>query len=533
MEFFYTEKYDEEIVLRNEHSSITKKELKQYIFKNIAVMTRKKDNVIIAANDILTFAINFFSAVFTLKNIYLVDDINKIKESDANFDLLDSFINEKDNFLGSFPKVSEEKICVNFFTSGSSGRSKCIKKNLASLIKEGFLVNETLKINGNDLILTSSASCSHLFGLTFGFMFPLCNHIPMYTESVNYPDLYNVDNSIFVSTPAFLDMVRKNNIKLNQAKYIISSGSRLKKETFEYLEKFTNVIEIYGSTETGAIAFRRNSKDEYMSLLKDVGVLPLEDSSIVRTPYDNFKPIEIKDKIEVFGNEILLKNRTDRLLKIQDKRVSAEGLESYLNDNPMLYDSYCFKLQDKVACMGALSEAGIEFLLKNSVAELSKNLKKHLKSKSEIVPQRWRFIDYIPLTERGKTDKEFIERMFNINISFPIILDRKVSENNVTLKMYFHKNCDFYSGHFPNFPITPGVAQLYFASFWGEYFFREKLVDGQIKRIKFNNIIQAGEIVTLNLVKKDNGVCFEYQNDDKIFSSGAFSCENIFEGVSQ
>ena len=127
--------------------------------------------------------------------------------------------------------------------------------------------------------------------------------------------------------------------------------------------------------------------------------------------------------------------------------------------------------------------------------------------------------------------EKFIEHLFNINISFPIILDRKISQNCISLEMYFYKNCDFYSGHFPNFPITPGVAQLYFASFWGEYFFNEKLVDGQIKRIKFNNIINAGEIIKLKLEKEDSRISFEYSDDNKVFSSGVFSCENVFKGV--
>lgn len=531
LEFFYTDKYDNEIVFKNDNESISKKEFKQYISSNLPLLKQKKKNVVLIPDNLLTFAVNFFTSAFAGKNIYLVDDVKKINKINADFDILNSFVREKSEIY-DFPEINTDSIEVNFFTSGSSGEGKCIKKTLSALIKEGSYINETLQIHDTSLTVATSTSCGHLYGIIFGFIFPLANHLPIWADTIEYPDLYNVSNSIFVSTPAFLDTVRRNNITLKQAKYITSSGSKLKKETFEYLENFANVIEIYGSTETGAIACKRNSQKEHLTLMKDVTIEPLENSSVISLPYNNYKPIEINDKIEVFGNEILLKNRTDRLLKIQEKRISAEGLENYLNKNSLVSESYCFESQDKIACLCALSDEGKEFILNKGNTELTKTLKKYLTKEYEIVPQRWKFIDEIPKTKVGKIDKYFIEHLFEINISLPVILKREIGENMVSLDMYLYKNCDFYSGHFPNFPITPGVVQLYFASFLGEYFFNEKLTGGQIKRIKFNNIINAGEVVKIKLEKKSSSVSFEYLNNDKVFSSGVFSCENIFEGVS-
>ena len=120
--------------------------------------------------------------------------------------------------------------------------------------------------------------------------------------------------------------------------------------------------------------------------------------------------------------------------------------------------------------------------------------------------------------------------MFEINLSFPIILDRTIEENVIKYKLYFYKNCNFYNGHFPDFPITPGVVQLYIASFFGEQVFHKKLIDGQIRKIKFSNIIKSGDIVYLKLTANEKNVTFEYSDDSSIFSSGSFSCINIFEG---
>ncbi len=442
---------------------------------------------------------------------------------------MDSYSQSENDNPYLFPEINPDDVVINLLTSGSSGGGKCIKKSLTNLINEAKDIQNTFKFKER-FVVTCSTTCGHLFGLTFGFMFPLCNHHSIYSDNIEYPDLYDVENSFFVSTPAFLDIVRKNNIKLN-SEYIVSAGSKLKDDTFEYLEGFSKIIEIYGSTETGVIAYRRHFNEDCLTLFENVRLKCLEDATLVASPYSFEGRVEINDKVEQKNNKIVLKNRTDRLLKIQEKRVSAEGMENYLNSSDLVNESYCFKNQDKIACLCVLSESGINFLKNNGVPEFTKDLKKHLHNEFEIVPQRFKFIDELPRTKTGKIDKNFIEHLFEINTSLPVILKREVSGNSVSLEMLFYKNCDFYSGHFPGFPITPGVVQLYFASFFGEYFFRDKLADGQMKRIKFNNIIHAGETVRLRLEKKDATVSFEYSNDNNVFSSGVFSCENIFEGV--
>ena len=54
-----------------------------------------------------------------------------------------------------------------------------------------------------------------------------------------------------------------------------------------------------------------------------------------------------------------------------------------------------------------------------------KKLKQELKNKFEIVPQRWRFFDEIPKKENGKINKEFIEEIFNLNLSLPFVISRE------------------------------------------------------------------------------------------------------------
>ena len=48
-----------------------------------------------------------------------------------------------------------------------------------------------------------------------------------------------------------------------------------------------------------------------------------------------------------------------------------------------------------------------------------------------------------------------------------------------------------------------------------------------MKRVKFSNIIKAGEIVELELIKNGENVSYEYRKDEITYSSGVLSAENI------
>lgn len=530
LDFFYSNDFDHEIVFQNNTKAYCKKEVKQLVKTNLELIRAKKENVVLVSNDNLAFIINFFASIFAKKNIYLIDNIQKVQISN-DFDILEDVSLEIEIADFEFPQIEKNEILIHLMTSGSSGIPKGVIKSLTNLISEAMDINQTFNFGKNQLVVSCTTTYSHLFGLTFGLMFPLCNRHIINLKTVIYPDQFNIKNSILVSTPSFLDTVKQNNIVLDNAKFIITAGSKLNDETFEYLEKYSNIIEIYGSTETGVVAHKENSKCKYFTPFKNISITSLAETTLVKTPYAYEEEVIVNDKIEIINGQINLLNRTDRLLKIQEKRISAESLEKELNLSNLVSDSYCFKHQDKIACLCALNNEGKDYLLKNGIINTTKFLKAYLKTKFDLVPQKWKFIDIIPKNIAGKIDKDYINHIFELNVSFPIILDRTFVENSVTFNLYFFRNCNFYNGHFPNFPITPGVAQLYFASFLGEYFFNKKLTAGQIRKIKFSNIINAGDCVNLKLTLKENNVIYEYFNEEKTFSSGAFSCENIFKGV--
>ncbi|MBQ9245131.1 AMP-binding protein [bacterium] len=527
LELFTTSKYDNDILIKTENKIYTIKEIKSIISGKISVIDKLKKNVVILSGDNFSFIINFFASIYTEKNIFLITEKQKLKELSVDFDILDEDCSRKsENF--NFPAIDIKKANINFYTSGSTTTPKCIKKSLYNLITEAKDAAEELKFQEKPLVVKSSTTMCHLFGTTFHFMFPICNGHIIDTKCVLYPEDVNEQNCLFVSTPAFLSALEKYNSKFKEnPQYIITAGAKLDNKTFKYLEEYSQITEIYGSTETGIIAYRKHSSDNELTLFPNIKIL---ENGKLKTEYGYEDEIEINDNIEIKGNKIKVTGRKDRILKIYEKRVSVETIENKLIKTNFVKQSYCFKYNDKLASICALTEQGKNFLIQNGIQQLKKILKIDIKEVSDVVPQKWRFCDELPISQTGKLNKSFIEYLFNVNFSFPVVLDTKKERNKVTYKLYFYKNCNFYEGHFPNYPITPGVTQLYLANELAKYSFNKSVTAGQIKKIKFSNIIFPESIINLVLQQTDKSIIFSYNKDDKIFSSGEFLIDNIFEG---
>lgn len=530
LDILTTSQYDEKVILEHSGNSYSAKDLKGLIGTYANKISSPKDNVVIVGGDNFNFIIQFFGAIFARKNIYLISDKTRLNSLDIDYDIL-----ERPDRVASkpavLPEIHPKNIVVNFFTSGSSTEPKIIKKSLWNLIREGEDLGSEFGIKNKDYTVISTTTMAHLFGMTFHLMFPLCNGLKICTDVFSYPENIDVPNSILVSSPAFLASLLKHNLTFSEnPKYIISAGSKLEEGIFRTASQLSNVIEIYGSTETGVIAYK-TMYDKPFTIFPNVKALAGADDIEVESDYAYEEKVRVNDKVSVNGSELVLKSRSDRLFKIHEKRVSADELEMYLKKHDFVKDAYIMKIGDKLVCMCALSEEGREFILSDDVLYITKTLKHHLWKYSEIIPQRWKYIDKIPLTPTGKIDKKLIAHLFNIKVSHPIILDRELTEDSITYKIFVHKRCNFFNGHFPDFNIVPGVVQILFAKELTNFHFNMNVGEGQWKRIKFSNIIKPDSIVNLKLTKSKKDVSYKYYSEDKKYASGAFLCENVFKDI--
>ena len=75
-------------------------------------------------------------------------------------------------------------------------------------------------------------------------------------------------------------------------------------------------------------------------------------------------------------------------------------------------------------------------------------------------------------------------------------------------------------------PILAGVVQFFYADFFIKEAFNIECRQGQIRRVKFSNIIKPDKIIKLKLTKTETGVSFRYEDTERTYSSGIFPLKN-------
>jgi len=416
---------------------------------------------------------------------------------------------------------------IIFKTGGTTSEGKVVRKSAANFEKESRDICEALALEG-DLEFITTTTIDHLFGYSFHYSLPRVCGFRRNETRINYPEDINVPNSVLVTTPSFLEVMRKYDAKPPvNPKIIITAGAKLEDETFKYAMSIADrVIEIYGSTETGIIGYRTTFETKRLKLFAGIKILETdEEFTKIATEYSLTSPVVIEDRIKVYGDEIEFLNRAGRVLKVQEKRILADEIEAAIKKSEYIEDVYCFEHRGKLAALAVLNEKGKEFIIKNDKLSLTKILKSGLQS-FEIIPQRWKFFDEIPKKENGKIDKEFIREIFDLNLSLPLILSRFVEGEQAFFKIAFLNNSNFFKGHFEGFPILPGVVQLFYANWFTKLAYGIDCSAGQIRKVKFSNIIHPAEIIELELKMSEKNVSYRYMRGDTVCSSGVLPREN-------
>ncbi len=456
------------------------------------------------------------------KRSYTVKDIKQIlKASSSDCD------NSAKPFIDILKELDNTKE-ISFLTSGSTAESKCVKTALDNMFVESGDMQEEFELT-EGLELFTTTTVNHRFGMTCFLLLGMYAGCIINTDRINYPEDIKTPNSGLVTTPSFLSIMEKYNIIPEfKLEIIITAGSKLQDSTFEYAQKISKrVIEIYGSSETGTIGYRETYKTPKLKLLKGINIITsAKEYTKIKTAYSLNNIQLIGDRVKEIDGCIELLGRCDRVLKIQEKRVSAEDIENEIKTYGIISDCYCFEYSKKIAVIAVLNELGQELLIKDGKLNLVKKAKSYLNDKFEVIPQKWKFIDEIPKTANGKIDKKRIEEIFDINLSFPLILSRNITNDSARFELCFLKDSNFFRGHFPEVPVLAGVVQLFYANFFAKQAFGIDCRRGQIRKIKFTNIIRPDKNIILTLQKSETSINYKYEDMQRTYSSGTLPLKN-------
>ncbi|WP_135384042.1 AMP-binding protein [Vibrio tasmaniensis] len=356
----------------------------------------------------------------------LVDDaigaveINEVRNIQT---LLDTEIREP--LTDNLPAIELAAIQLTLFTSGSSGTPKAIHKTLEHLDIEIAQLDKNWGALLKDNQVHSTVSHQHIYGLLFRILWPLCSGVPFSRNNLEYPEQilsHANKQSVLISSPALLKRL-KHETKSTHLAGVFSSGGPLPTESAHQSRDLLGhlPIEVFGSTETGGIAFRQQQSVQTPWQLFDCIKASLNSENCIKllSPYiDKNNWYQTADECEMVSeNQFILKGRTDRVIKIEEKRVSLVEVEKRLEQLPWISECVVIPFEEPerliLASVLVLSEEGQATLTTMSKGKFWLMLRSELRKWLEpiAIPRKYRVVDEIPLNSQGKRLTSHIEQL--------------------------------------------------------------------------------------------------------------------------
>jgi len=441
------------------------------------------------------------------------------------------------------------------FTSGTTGESKGVEKALHHLDDEVQALENRFGALCADASIFATASHQHLYGLLFRVLWPLAAGRPFRAETYLHPAelvprMMGTSNCVLVSTPAHLrrmrDMPGLEKLR-GVCRCVFSSGGPLDEQTADALASTLGEapIEIFGSTETGGVAMRQQTVGSgRLAFTPLPGVVVERDPNgcaRIRSPFvgadDPATPFTMGDRITLQEDgRFLLEGRADRVVKVAEKRLSLPDMERALRRHPWVSEVVLVPLGKgpdvRVGAVVVPSEEGRSALAQEGRRAVSLRLGSSLELEFDrvLLPRAHRYLDALPNDERGKTNLSALAELFSKGDDAPVtepeLVDELRSSQRLERALRVPADLAFLEGHFPGFPVVPGVVQLRWAlRLVAELLGHEPRL-ASVEALKFRELLRPGDAFRAGVELSASGDAFEFKlwSDEpanpRVFSSG-------------
>ncbi|MDR2874721.1 MAG: AMP-binding protein [Methylobacillus sp.] len=450
---------------------------------------------------------------------------------------------------------------IVIYTSGSTGQAQAIPKNIMQFVVEVATLEKVFDTCLEQADIIATVSHQHIYGLLFKVFLPLVTGRAFNADIFHFPEeIAAVSASrdvVLVSSPAYLKRFAYGSVwqaTQHRIRAVFSSGGLLDYAAVEQVKAWTGnaPVEVYGSSETGGIAWRKrqNGNEEHWRALPGVAWRCSEASGALEVSSPHLRDnnwFSTADRIQMIDEQhFLLLGRLDRIVKIEEKRISLEAIESALKQHHWVTDARVVVVdmeqagKEKLAAVVVLSHAGRQQLQSTGKLNVNSQLRHWLAKSVEQValPKIWRYLETLPVNAQGKTTYSTLKTILDTEMSetatlqtatdFPEFAILEQTRSRVLLETLLPPTLLYFQGHFPGQPILPGVVQLDWAIRLAKQYFSIQC-DSNIQRLKFQHIITPGMRVRLELVNEaeKSRVAFRYFSETAQHAEGQIVCENI------
>lgn len=460
---------------------------------------------------------------------------------------------------------------AELFTSGTTGAEKPVAKEVRHLEDEVAVLESQLGAAlGPDARVLSTASPQHLYGLLFRVLWPLAAGRPFLRSALLHPeelapymdgadgtDGDGTDAPAFAlaSTPVALRRLADDRAlaaRAGRCRAVFSSGGPLDAAVARRLADALGAppVEVYGSTETGGIAVRRQARgDEPWQPLPGVSadVDPDDGRLWVSSPFvSGGEPVgagrarlATGDRAEPApGGGFRLRGRVDRVVKIAEKRLSLPDLESRLREHPAVAEAAAVLVdaggEPRVAALVVPTPEGRALHASGGRRALARALGDHLARDFDrvLLPRTWRVVDALPRDAQGKTSVAALRALLDEGAGDetdrpcePVRVADHREPGLAVVEWRIPAGLPFLEGHFPGRPVVAGVVQVHWVmGVLGELLGAAPRLE-RLEALKFHHVLVPGAHVRLRLETEDDGARFRFSlvdaaRPERTFSSG-------------
>lgn len=319
--------------------------------------------------------------------------------------------------------IGLDELEVRLYTSGSTGRPQAHAKTLAQLAQGATVLGQRLNAELTGGLpslkgLVCSVPPQHMFGLEVSVMLPLVHGLACLDDRPLLPaDVQCAFERLcihqgqwgWITTPLHLHALVRSGISLPHCGLALASTMPLAPGIAAQAEALIQapVLEIYGSTETGALALRRTAREPLWRALPGVTLSPSSEGSEAAGLHFS-SPQLLADCIEPLGDESFrLLGRQADLIKIAGRRASLASLNLLLQDLPGLDEGvfYLPSCGDRVERL-VVFHAGAPVDRSAALAWLRERLD------PAFLPRAFIHVDALPRIGPGKIDRTKLDALY-------------------------------------------------------------------------------------------------------------------------
>ncbi len=418
--------------------------------------------------------------------------------------------------------LSGEFAALVVHTSGSTGAPQAIAKKLSQLLGEVATLEALFGAALGEAAIVATVSHQHIYGLLFKVLWPLAAARPIHTHSQSFPEALAqqlaLGPCLLVASPAHLKRLPEQLAWAGakaQLRAVFSSGGPLPLDVAHGVGELLGrtPIEVYGSSETGGVAWRQRGAQADEAWLALPGVhWRVADGALLEVrsahlPDDAW--LRLADRVQACADgRFLLAGRADRIVKIEEKRISLDAIEALLAASPLVTTArllVCAALpgeRQRLAAFVVLSGQGAALLASAGKPAVNARLRALLREAVEPValPRRWRYLAALPQDAQGKTTHALLQGALDER---PRVAQQRVLERacaRVLLELLVPPELIYFDGHFAGAPVLPGVVQLDWAISNGRRYFDLPAHFRAVHALKFQRVVLPGSALTLELV---------------------------------